>query len=389
MNGFYCLSWRLTDAVEPKMSFLARAPWDTADRSPTARAVYRDYAARNYGPAAADEIAAILDNNEPYVNDYGECCGTPRFLPIPAHNGVPVGDYVLNLRQFTLGGPGAAKTTPATACRNRGIGNSECSEGGQCVGYIGPGSTLFYDNVDFGQGMTSFEARTSSPCGGIIEVRLDGPDGPMLGACKIGYTGDWQKWATFKTTIAKTAGKHTLCLRMITNPFSGDYDKAAAQLATIDKWIKRAPSPACRARLAVLRCRIAAAKDHIELNRDFDKYAWKDLPGAMPSWVANFTHRVTDVSSLGNVVSIENRYVQLNYVKKEQQLRKGFTIQPPSGVTARGTREGAVVAWKNEQPGAQGFHVYRNDTRTRRPTAAAADGPSRIRTPSTAWPATR
>ena len=34
MNGFYCLSWRLTDAVEPKMSFLASAPWDSADRFP-------------------------------------------------------------------------------------------------------------------------------------------------------------------------------------------------------------------------------------------------------------------------------------------------------------------------------------------------------------------
>ena len=113
----------------------------------------------------------------------------------------------------------------------------------------------------------------------------------------------------------------------------------------------------------MLRCRIAAAKDHIELNRDFDGYAWKDLPGAMPSWVANFTHRVVDVSSLGNVVSTQNRYVQLNYETKEKQLRKGFSIQPPSGVTARGTHQGAVVAWKNEQPGAKGFHVYRGEAR--------------------------
>ena len=185
-----------------------------------------------------------------------------------------------------------------------------------------------------------------------------------MGKCNVGHSGDWLKWGTFKTTITKTAGKHNVCLRMLSYPSSGEYDKAAAQLAVIDKCIQAAPLPAYRARLAVLRCRIAAAKDHIELNRDFDKYAWKDLPGAMPSWVANFTHRVTDISSLGNVVSTQNRYVQLNYfTRKEQLLRKRLAIQPPSGVTARGTRQGAVVAWTNEQPGAKGFYVYRDDTR--------------------------
>jgi hypothetical protein len=365
MNGFYCLSWRLTDAVEPKMSFLAKAPWDKAGRYATARAVYRDYAERNYGPAAADAIAAILDNNEPYVTDHGECCGTPQFFSPPMFNGKPSGDYLFNFRDFTLRGPEGAKSMPAAAFNNpRPIANMPCGDGKVCVVYIGPGTWLRYDNVDFGQGMTDFEAVVASPIGGgVIEIRLDGPDGELLGKCDVGHSGDWQKWATFKTTIRKTAGKHALCLRMVSYPSAGDYDKAAAQLAVIDKCIQAAPLPIYRARLAVLRCRIAAAKDHIEMNRDFDNYAWKDLPGPMPSWVANFTHRVTDVSSLGNVVSIENRYVQLNYERKEKQLRKAFSIQPPSGVTARGTRQGAMIAWSNEQPGAKGFYVYRDDTR--------------------------
>ncbi len=365
MNGFYCLSWRVTDAVEPKMSFLAKAPWDKAGRYATARAVYRDYAERNYGPAAAETIAAILDNNEPYVNDYGECCGTPQFFSPPMFKGKPTCDYLFNFLEFTLRRPEGAKTTSAAAFNNpRPIANMTCGDGKVCVTYIGPGTWLRYDNVDFGGGTSDFEAVVASPGdGGVIEIRLDGPDGTVLGKCNVGHSGDWQKWSTFKTTITKTAGKHALCLRMLSYPSSGEYHKAVAQLAVIDECMRTAPLPAYRARLAVLRCRIAAAKDHIELNRDFDGYAWKDLPGAMPSWVANFTHRVVDVSSLGNVVSTQNRYVQLNYETKEKQLRKGFSIQPPSGVTARGTHQGAVVAWKNEQPGAKGFHVYRGEAR--------------------------
>ena len=302
-------------------------------------------------------IAAILDNNEPYATDLGECCGTPQFFSPPELNGVPIGNYLFNFRTFTLRGPGGAKTTPATAFNNpRPIPNCTSGDGKLCVGYISPGTCLRYDNVDFGQGMTEFEALASSAAGGgIIQIRLDAPDGALLGACNVGHTADWEKWTTYKAAIKNTAGKHTIWLRLVSSLSSGDYAKAAAELATIDKCIQAAPSAACRARLVVLRCRIAAAKDHIELNRDFDGYTWKDLPGAMPSWVANFTGRVTDVSSLGNVVSTQNRYVQRNYLPKERQLRKRLAIQPPSDVTARGTLQGAVVVWNNEQPVRRAF----------------------------------
>ena len=211
--------------------------------------------------------------------------------------------------------------------------------------------------------MTSFEARTSSPCGGIIEVRLDGADGPVLGACQIGYTGDWQKWGTFKTTIAKTAGKHTVCLRMITNPFSGDYDKAASQLATIDKWIKRAPSPACRARLAVLRCRIAAAKDHIELNRDFDQLCLEGPAGRDALLGGEFhpsRHRRFLVGQRGQ----HREPVRATQLCEEraavaQGLEDSAAVRRHRPRTALGSGR----RMENEQPEAKGFHVYRDDTR--------------------------
>ena len=80
-----------------------------------------------------------------------------------------------------------------------------------------------------------------------------------------------------------------------------ELDKAVRQLAVIDEAIASAASADCKARLRMLRCRIAAEKDHIELDHKFEKYPWADLPGAMESWVHNFTYRVNDISSLGNV----------------------------------------------------------------------------------------
>ena len=51
---------------------------------------------------------------------------------------------------------------------------------------------------------------------------------------------------------------------------------------------------------------------------------------------------------------------QLNYLAKEQALRKGLTVQPPSAVEARGIRDGALISWHNEEKGAQGYNVYRD-----------------------------
>ena len=60
----------------------------------------------------------------------------------------------------------------------------------------------------------------------------------------------------------------------------------------------------------------------------------------MESWTHNFMYRVNEISSLGNVVSMQNRFVQLNYEGKEDQLRKAIAIQPPADVVARGSPPG-------------------------------------------------
>ncbi|RPJ37497.1 MAG: carbohydrate-binding protein, partial [Chloroflexi bacterium] len=58
-----------------------------------------------------------------------------------------------------------------------------------------------------------FRARAASlGYGGTIEVRIDRPDGPLLGVCRIGRTGGWQNWQTFTCPVHDLDGEHALYL---------------------------------------------------------------------------------------------------------------------------------------------------------------------------------
>ena len=94
-----------------------------------------------------------------------------------------------------------------------GTTNASCSEGGECLGWIMSGDWVRYEQMDFKQGVRQVEIRAASASeGGIIELRLDTPDGDLLGACHVANTGGWQSWVTHKTTIKLVSGVKTLCL---------------------------------------------------------------------------------------------------------------------------------------------------------------------------------
>lgn len=231
MTGFMCLTWRLTDAVDAKMSYIAKAPWDVRNRLDSSRAVYYDYAVKNYGRRVASTITDIIDQNEPYAVNASECEGTPEF-----------------------------------------------------------------------------------------------------------------------------AGKDR----------SVDIAKADSQLATIDRCIAATDDPGARFRLGLLKSRIAAVRAYCLLDQSFPKSTWDDLPGEFDTWARAFRDRVTDISSLGNVVSSQNRLVQLRYVAKEEALRKAQAVKSPSHVEASGTRSGAVITWRNEEKDARGLNVYRDAVKLNR-----------------------
>ena len=115
-------------------------------------------------------------------------------------------------------GPAKAQAMPAgfrppATRRKNGTQNAPCTEGGECIGFIEHGHWVRYEQVDFGSGTEQMEIRAASASGGgIIEIRLDQPDGELLGTCPVPNTGDWQDWASFQARIKPVSGTRTLCL---------------------------------------------------------------------------------------------------------------------------------------------------------------------------------
>jgi len=95
-----------------------------------------------------------------------------------------------------------------------GIQTESCDEGGQNIGYIENGDYAVYNNIDFGSGATSFQARTASNAsGGNIEIRLDSTSGTLLGTCSVAGTGGWQTWVNSTCNVIGASGTHNLYLK--------------------------------------------------------------------------------------------------------------------------------------------------------------------------------
>ncbi|NMO53233.1 carbohydrate-binding protein [Actinoplanes sp. TBRC 11911] len=87
--------------------------------------------------------------------------------------------------------------------------------GGQNVGWIAPGDSLRYDDIDFGPvPATQLEVRVASDAadGGQMAVRLDKPDGEIAGTLSVRRTGGWQNWRTELVTLKPVTGTHAVYL---------------------------------------------------------------------------------------------------------------------------------------------------------------------------------
>jgi glucosylceramidase len=94
-----------------------------------------------------------------------------------------------------------------------GLETETCTDagGGFDVGYASPGSWAAYSNVDFGAGVSTAAIRMASASGGgTVDLHLDSPTGPMIGATAIVNTGGWQTWTTVTTPLTGASGSHTL-----------------------------------------------------------------------------------------------------------------------------------------------------------------------------------
>ncbi|MEO5711909.1 MAG: glycoside hydrolase family 43 protein [Luteolibacter sp.] len=107
------------------------------------------------------------------------------------------------------------KAEGETTCAQKGIETETCSEGGMNLTSIDNGDWVKVSGVDFSKrSAKKFNARVASDgSGGTIELRLGGPDGKLIGTCKVEPTGGSQKWKSVSCEISGAAGVEDLCLR--------------------------------------------------------------------------------------------------------------------------------------------------------------------------------
>ncbi|MDD3166516.1 MAG: glycoside hydrolase family 43 protein [Bacteroidales bacterium] len=113
-----------------------------------------------------------------------------------------------------------------TIAWSKGLKTAKDPQTGMYVSQIHNGDYLKVQAVDFNKGAKRFNVSASaSTQGGSIEIRLDAPDGQLLGTCTIGQTDGWK---TFSSKIQKVKGVHDVYL-----VFKGGSD----ELFQLDWWM--------------------------------------------------------------------------------------------------------------------------------------------------------
>jgi Carbohydrate binding module (family 6) len=359
MTGFYTLTWRITDAIDPKISFVAKAAWDDQPKINTAFDVYRDYAIKRYGSENAD-LANIINENEPISCNDAECQPTGLFTgKAPEQSG-----YLLNMRLF-----GFKSNSQTSWCignrystiRKAAIEKREDAD--SCIAWVEDSAFVHFAKVDFGAGMDTFlYATATANSHAAIDVHADSLNGRLLCTIKIPESGGWHNWQVLSAPMRSMHGIHdvyVLFKGVVTS--HQENEKALQQLAIIKKSMQACNNKQQRRNLSRLKARIEAAHQHAQLNLQFPSVSKaSDLQHAFNDWVSNFLERVTDISSLGNVQSIQNRYVQERYLEKEKQLLDKAAVKFPTAVGAKGTKHGAMLRWHNNQQLVSGFFIYAN-----------------------------
>ena len=104
------------------------------------------------------------------------------------------------------------RTEAETIARSEGVKTRRSDQVGMYVTQIHNGDYIKVQGVDFEEGASSFEVSTASISGGVIEIRLDAPDGRLIGLCDISNTIALNMWKTFSAHVEKVGGVHDLYL---------------------------------------------------------------------------------------------------------------------------------------------------------------------------------
>jgi len=147
--------------------------------------------------------------------------GYPTWLLPPSASG-----YAMNFGWFET----VERTLATEFTKVEGeIRNASNAEGGECLGWIADHNWASYEGIDFGDSTEEMRFRIATPSiGAKIEIRLNKPDGDLIGTAEVPATGDWQEWSTVSTDIQPTRGKQNIVLVFRTAPI--DREVVAASL---------------------------------------------------------------------------------------------------------------------------------------------------------------
>ncbi|QBG49146.1 carbohydrate-binding protein [Verrucomicrobia bacterium S94] len=120
----------------------------------------------------------------------------------------------VDLLDITFNGKGAGCISAASFSDSQGV-RTKTRKGQTFIQQAKSGSWVTFENVNMGKDTTQVTFSGLSDTMGLqVEIRLDGPEGKLLGICPVGYTGDtWElKWKTFSAGLKRVSGIQTLCL---------------------------------------------------------------------------------------------------------------------------------------------------------------------------------
>ena len=112
------------------------------------------------------------------------------------------------------------RTEAETIAFSSGLKTESCddTDGGVDVTAINNGDYIKVKRLNFGGGVTTFEARVASQSsGGSIELRLDSVTGTLLGTCAVAGTGGAQTWKTTSCEVGGVTGVHDLFFKFTGN----------------------------------------------------------------------------------------------------------------------------------------------------------------------------
>ncbi len=115
------------------------------------------------------------------------------------------GNYNFNIKNFKLINEGGEVIKEVLPAENTDLSNCKVETGGN-IGYTQPGGYVHYKDLDMTD-VKSISADVAGPSdesrGGSIEVRLNSPDGTLVGTIETKHTDGWQSYQTFTTEYSQ------------------------------------------------------------------------------------------------------------------------------------------------------------------------------------------